>query len=271
MQKMMKKGFVSLVGAGPGDPDLLTVKALRCLQQADVVVFDRLVSSAIMALIPPGVSRISVGKSRACHTVPQDQINDLLVDLATSGRRVVRLKGGDPYIFGRGGEEALELRRQGIDFDVVPGITAAAGVSTYAGIPLTHRGLSQGVQFVTGQLQHGDATVIDWQCLANPETTLVIYMGLANLPRICARLIAAGLDPATPAAAIHGGTREDQQKVVSNLDKLADDVERAGLRSPVTTIVGDVVRLSSELDWFDRLRATADGGIEDETRDLARA
>ena len=161
---MKKKGFVSLVGSGPGDPDLLTLKALRCLQQADVVVYDRLVSDAIMDLIPHGVSRISVGKSRDCHTVPQPQINQLLVDLADSGRRVVRLKGGDPYLFGRGSEEALELRRHDIDFEVVPGITAASGVSSYAGIPLTHRGLSHNVRFVTGQLCNGDADAINWRC-----------------------------------------------------------------------------------------------------------
>lgn len=268
---MTKKGFVSLVGAGPGDPDLLTVKALRCLQEADVVVFDRLVSDAVMALIPPGVSRISVGKSRACHTVPQDQINELLVDLATPGRRVVRLKGGDPYIFGRGGEEALELRRNDIDFEVIPGITAAAGISCYTGIPLTHRGLSQGVHFVTGQLQHGDAAAIDWRCLAKADTTLVIYMGLGNLPYICAELIAAGLDTTTPAAAIHRGTQATQQKVISTLAGLPVEVSRAGLRSPVATIVGQVVSLSEELDWFTNRGELAIEDFEHEGLDLARA
>ncbi len=268
---MTKKGLVSLVGAGPGDPDLLTVKALRCLQQADVVVFDRLVSDAVMALIPPGVSRISVGKSRSCHTVPQDQINHLLVDLATSGRRVVRLKGGDPYIFGRGGEEALELHHHDIEFEVVPGITAAAGVSCYTGIPLTHRGLSQGVHFVTGQLQHGDAAAIDWRCLAKPDTTLVIYMGLSNLSHICAELIAAGLDTATPAAAVHRGTQSSQQKVISTLAGLPVAVSRAGLLSPVTTIVGDVVSLSGELDWFSDRSGPTTEEFDHESLDLARA
>ncbi len=268
---MTKKGFVSLVGAGPGDPDLLTVKALRCLQQADVVVFDRLVSDEVMALIPPGVSRISVGKSRACHTVPQDQINHLLVDLATSGRRIVRLKGGDPYIFGRGGEEALELRRHAIDFEVVPGITAAAGLSCYAGIPLTHRGLSQGVHFVTGQLQHGDADAIDWRCLARPDTTLVIYMGLSNLAYICAELIAAGLDTATPAAAVHRATQSSQQKVISTLAGLPVAVTRAGLSSPVATVIGDVVSLSDELDWFTTSVDDATEEFEHEDLDLVRA
>ena len=259
------------MGAGPGDPDLLTVKALRCLQQADVVVFDRLVSDAIMALIPTGVGRISVGKSRGCHTVPQDQINRLLVDLAQSGRYVVRLKGGDPYLFGRGGEEALELHRAGIEFDVVPGITAAAGVSSYAGIPLTHRGLCRGVRFVTGQLQDGADGGIDWRCYADPETTLVIYMGLANLAQICAQLISAGLDPATPAAAVHEGTQPSQQKVISDLARLPVEVARAGLSSPVTTVIGEVVRLSDALDWFGDGAPAEAPELIDEGLDRARA
>ena len=268
---MKKKGFVSLVGSGPGDPDLLTLKALRCLQQADVVVYDRLVSDAIMDLIPHGVSRISVGKSRDCHTVPQPQINQLLVDLADSGRRVVRLKGGDPYLFGRGSEEALELRRHDIDFEVVPGITAASGVSSYAGIPLTHRGLSHNVRFVTGQLCNGDADAINWRCFTDPKTTLVIYMGLAGLPRICARLIEAGLSPTTPAAAIHNGTLPNQRKVISDLAHLADDVALAEMPAPVTTIIGEVVALCDQLDWFEAEIKNRAGDESDEILDLARA
>ena len=268
---MTIKGFVSLVGSGPGDPDLLTVKALRRLQEADVVVYDRLVSAAIMELIPHGVSRISVAKTRGCHTVPQDQINQLLVDLAISGRRVVRLKGGDPYLFGRGGEEALELCRHGISFEVVPGITAAAGISSYAGIPLTHRNLSHSVRFITGQLQHGEADAIDWHCVADPNTTLVIYMGLAGLPRICASLISGGLDPLTPAAAIHNGTLSDQRKVISDLACLPVEVERAELQSPVITIVGEVVRLSTSLDWYQPELELETGDESHEILDLARA
>ena len=268
---MTTKGFVSLIGSGPGDPDLLTIKALKRLQQADVVVYDRLVSEAIMALIPHGISRISVGKTRGCHTVPQDQINQLLVDLAVSGRRVVRLKGGDPYLFGRGGEEALELRQHDIAFEVVPGITAAGGIGCYAGIPLTHRNLSHSVRFITGQLQKGEADAIDWRCVADPNTTLVIYMGLAGLPRICASLIAGGLDPTTPAAAIHNGTLPDQTKVISDLANLPVEVERAKLPAPVTTIVGEVVRLSASLDWFQSDPEIESRDQSDEILDLARA
>ncbi len=247
---MVTKGLVSLVGSGPGDPDLLTVKALRRIRQADVVVFDRLVSAEILEMIPAGVSRISVGKSPGYHCVPQQQINEILVSLASSGRRVVRLKGGDPYIFGRGGEEALVLRQHDIPFEVVPGITAAAGCSSYAGIPLTHRELNHGVRFLTGHLRDGDAFAIDWDKIADPDCTLVIYMGLGNLKTISRKLIGAGLTDGTPAAAIHGGTTQNQQKVISTLAELPAAVEQAGLQSPVTIIVGSVVRLNSELDWF---------------------
>lgn len=247
---MSTTGFVSLVGAGPGDPDLLTVKALRLLQQADVVVFDRLVSSEILSLIPHGVGQISVGKSPGKHCVPQDQINEIIVSLALAGRRLVRLKGGDPYIFGRGGEEALVLREHGIPFEVVPGVTAAAGCSSYAGIPLTHRGLNHGVRFITGHQKNNESLAIDWTRVADPDCTLVIYMGLFNLPVICEELVRAGLPASTPAAAIHGGSSPQQRKVIATLDDLAEAVESAELKSPVTTIIGEVVSLSAELDWF---------------------
>jgi uroporphyrin-III C-methyltransferase/precorrin-2 dehydrogenase/sirohydrochlorin ferrochelatase/uroporphyrin-III C-methyltransferase len=267
---MSATGFVSLVGAGPGDPDLLTVKALRLLQQADVVVFDRLVSAEIQALIPHGVGRISVGKTPGMHCVPQDQINDMLVSLAQGGRRVVRLKGGDPYIFGRGSEEALVLRRNGIPFEVVPGVTAAAGCSSYAGIPLTHRGLNHGVRFITGHLQQNEELRVDWDKIADPECTLVIYMGLSNLQQICTELIRAGLADTTPAAAIHAGSTAQQRKVIATLGDLAQAVERAALKSPVTTIVGSVVALSDELDWFQgETRQYLE--VDDDTFRLARA
>lgn len=267
----MATGFVSLVGSGPGDPELLTVKALRRIEQAEVVVFDRLVSDEILRLVPQGISRISVGKAPGNHCVPQRQINEMLVGLARSGRRVVRLKGGDPYIFGRGGEEALALREHGIDFEVVPGITAAAGCSSYAGIPLTHRGLSHGVRFITGQLQNGDEQDIDWRCLADRDSTLVIYMGLSNLQRICDRLQGAGLPAATPAAAIHEGTTPRQRRVVATLSTLAEAVERAGLESPVTTIVGEVVSLADRLDWFDAGCRPDDEQDSDDARGRYRA
>ncbi|MDH3761462.1 MAG: uroporphyrinogen-III C-methyltransferase [Gammaproteobacteria bacterium] len=268
---MTTKGFVSLVGAGPGDPELLTMKALRLIHQADVVVYDRLVSPEIMNMVPHGVSQISVGKSPGKHCVPQDQINETLVGLASSGRRVVRLKGGDPYIFGRGGEEALVLRQHGIPFEVVPGVTAAAGCSAYSGIPLTHRGLNHGVRFVTGHLQNDDKLDIDWSKLADPDCTLVIYMGLANLREICGQLIDAGLSAATAAAAIHGGTTREQQKVISSLADLAGAVENAGMKSPATIIIGEVVTLSDELDWFDSDSRASAEITSYETYHLARA
>lgn len=246
----MSNGFVSLVGAGPGDAELMTVKALRLLQEADVVAYDRLVSSEILDLIPTGVSRISVGKSVGKHCVPQDQINETLVNLARSGRRVVRLKGGDPYMFGRGGEEALVLKQHGIPFEVVPGVTAATGCSAYAGIPLTHRGLSHGVRFLTGHFRDDEELDIDWEKVADPDCTLVIYMGLGSLKRISRELINAGLDASTPAAAIHGGTTDAHQKVISTLDGLSEAVNLAGLQAPVMIIVGKVVSLNDDLDWF---------------------
>jgi uroporphyrin-III C-methyltransferase/precorrin-2 dehydrogenase/sirohydrochlorin ferrochelatase/uroporphyrin-III C-methyltransferase len=268
---MTTSGFVSLVGSGPGDPDLLTIKALRLIQQADVVVFDRLVSAEILDLIPHGVSQISVGKSPGKHCVPQDQINDIIVGLALSGRRLVRLKGGDPYIFGRGGEEALVLRQHGIRFEVVPGVTAAAGCSSYSGIPLTHRGLNHGVRFITGHLQNNETLDVNWDKVADPDCTLVIYMGLANLNKICAELIRAGLPATTPAAAIHGGTTSRQQKVISSLAELAEAVVNSGLESPVTTIIGDVVGLSAELDWFQSECQASEGLDSYDSFDLARA
>ncbi len=268
---MATTGFVSLVGSGPGDPELLTIKALRLIEQADVVVFDRLVSTEILDLIPPGISRISVGKSPGKHCVPQDQINEIIVSLASSGRRLVRLKGGDPYIFGRGGEEALVLRQHGIPFEVVPGVTAAAGCSSYSGIPLTHRGLSHSVRFVTGHLQNNETLNIDWDKLADPDCTLVFYMGLTNLQTICSELIRAGLPASTPAAAVHGGTTKSQQKVISSLAELAEMVSKAGLQSPVTTIIGDVVSLSHELNWFLSEGQQEEEAIAYDSLNLARA
>jgi uroporphyrin-III C-methyltransferase len=268
---MTKKGFVSLVGSGPGDPDLLTVKALRLIQKADVVIFDRLISHEILELIPPGVGQISVGKSAGKHCVPQSQINDILVGLAVSGRHLVRLKGGDPYIFGRGGEEALVLKQHGIPFEVVPGVTAASGCSSYGGIPLTHRGYSQGVQFVTGHLKNNESLQLNWNKLADSDCTLVIYMGLASLQQISDELIKAGLSETTPAAAIQGGTSDRQQKVISDLTCLPAAVHEAELKSPVTLIIGKVVSLSDQLDWFQSESNDNCSTKAYETCDLARA
>ncbi len=246
----MKNGFVSLVGAGPGDADLLTVKALRLMKAADVVVYDRLVSAQILELIPVGVSRISVAKSPGKHCVPQDQINEIIVNLAKSGRRIVRLKGGDPFMFGRGGEEALVLKKHNIPFEVVPGVTAASGCSAYSGIPLTHRGISRRVQFITGHFNNDEPLEINWQSIADPDSTLVIYMGLANLSIVTEALIEAGLSATTPAAAIQNGTTELQQRIISTLDKLVDTVRDHEMETPLMIIVGEVVSLAEELDWY---------------------
>jgi uroporphyrin-III C-methyltransferase/precorrin-2 dehydrogenase/sirohydrochlorin ferrochelatase/uroporphyrin-III C-methyltransferase len=247
---MNNKGFVSLVGAGPGDAELLTIKALRLLREADVVIYDRLVSSEIMDLIPQGVSRMSVGKEVGKHCVPQNQINKIIVSLAKKGRTIVRLKGGDPYMFGRGGEEVIALRKHKIPFEVVPGVTAASGCSAYSGIPLTHRGMSRSVRFITGHFRNDEPLDINWDRVADPDCTLVIYMGLGNLPQICHSLINAGLSSSTPAAAIENGTTKNQQRVLSQLDQLHDVVTQSGLKAPVMIIIGEVVTLAEELDWF---------------------
>lgn len=244
------KGRVYLVGAGPGDPDLLTVKALRLIQEADVVVYDRLVSTPILDLIPSGVSRISVGKAAGCHSMPQEEINELLASLAQRRRKIVRLKGGDPFIFGRGSEEALHLRRCGIEFEVVPGITAAAACSAYAGVPLTHRGTSRGVRLVTGHFRNGEPIDLDWQALADPDATLVVYMGRSNLKRICTRLVKAGMDPATPAMAIQDGTTPWQRRVFGDLLTLPGRAHSMRLASPLLIIIGRTVALAGELDWY---------------------
>ena len=267
----MNKGFVSLVGAGPGDAELMTVKALRLILEADVVVFDRLVSPEVLNLIPHGVSRISVGKSLGNHCMPQNQINQTIVNLALSGRRVVRLKGGDPYIFGRGGEEALVLRQHNIPFEVVPGITAAAGCSTYSGIPLTHRGLCHGVRFLTGHFHNDEELNINWDSVADPECTLVIYMGLAKLQTISDELVIAGLPATTPAAAIHGGTTGNQRKVISTLSELPEAVFNARLKAPVMIIIGKVVSLSDSLDWFQSKCEPGRRSIVYDSFDMARA
>lgn len=251
--KLSKSTLVSLIGAGPGDPDLLTIKALRRIEQAEVVVHDRLVSSEILDLIPQGVPRIYAGKSCGRHSMTQDEINQTLVNLAKSGRNVVRLKGGDPFVFGRGSEEALVLKREQIPFEVIPGITAGIAASAYAGIPVTHRALSRGVLFVTGHFKNSEAVTLDWKGMANPELTLVIYMGLHNLPMITSNLINHGLNPTTPAAVVENGTARNQRKCVATLSTLEQEVAQQGLTSPALIIVGKVVALSSELEWFQGL------------------
>jgi uroporphyrin-III C-methyltransferase/precorrin-2 dehydrogenase/sirohydrochlorin ferrochelatase len=244
------RGEVYLVGGGPGDPDLLTFRALRLMQQCDVVLYDKLVSEPVMELVRRDAERIYVGKQRASHTLPQDDINQLLVRLAQEGKRVLRLKGGDPFIFGRGGEEIETLMENGIPFQVVPGITAASGVASYAGIPLTHRDHAQSCIFATGHLRDGTVD-LDWPALVRPGQTVVIYMGLVGLPEICRQLVAHGLPPDTPAAVVQQGTLPQQRVVVSDIANLAREVEAAQLRAPCLTIIGSVVSLRSKLNWFE--------------------
>ncbi len=245
----VRPGKVYLVGAGPGDPDLLTLKAARLLAGADVVVIDQLVSPQVLGLIGARAERIHAGKRRNHHTLQQHEINALLVSLARQGRQVVRLKGGDPFVFGRGGEEMQELVAAGVDFEVVPGITAACGVSAYAGIPLTHRDFAQSCTFVTGHLKDGGAE-LDWAGLARPRQTVVIYMGLTALAQICSKLVEHGLPPDHPAAVVQQGTTAAQRVVTGTLADLAQRVAAAGLASPCLTIVGEVVRLRGMLAWY---------------------
>lgn len=243
------KGEVFLVGGGPGDPDLLTFRALRLMQQCDVCVYDKLVSPEVMELVRRDAELIYVGKARDQHTMPQEQINELLARLALEGKRVLRLKGGDPFIFGRGGEEIETLMQHGVPFQVVPGITAANGVSSYAGIPLTHRDYAQACLFITGHLKDGTID-LDWKAMARPQQTVVIYMGLVGLAQICEKLIAHGVSPDLPAAVIQQGTTQKQRVVVSTVAKLAEDVATAGLKAPSLTIIGEVVKLRERLNWF---------------------
>ena len=248
--KKITQGEVYLVGAGPGNPDLLTFRALRLMQQADVVVHDRLVSQPILDMCRRDAERIYVGKERDDHALPQEQINLLLARLAKEGKRVLRLKGGDPFIFGRGGEEIETLVQHGIPFQVVPGITAASGVASYAGIPLTHRDYAQSVAFVTGHLKENTVN-LNWGGIARSDQTLVIYMGLKGLPMLCAELIRHHLAPETPAAIVQQGTMPTQKVVTGTLATLPQRAESAGLHAPTLIIVGHVVTLRDKLKWFE--------------------
>jgi len=243
------QGQVYLVGAGPGDPDLLTFRALRLMQKADVVVYDRLVSPQILELVRRDAEKIYVGKAKSNHTLPQDDINQLMVDEAKKGNRVVRLKGGDPFIFGRGGEEIQTLIKHGIEFQVVPGITAASGASSYAGIPLTHRDHAQSVVFATGHLKNGTID-LNWPALAQKNQTAVFYMGLTGLPIICEKLIEHGLDANTPIALVQSATTEKQAVLTGTLSNIVAKQEEAQLQPPTLIIVGSVVSLRDELNWY---------------------
>ncbi|MFT3736609.1 MAG: uroporphyrinogen-III C-methyltransferase [Rhodocyclaceae bacterium] len=247
---LLAAGSVALVGGGPGDPELLTLRAARILAEAEVVVHDQLVSDAVLSLAPAAAERIYVGKESGKHTLPQEEINALLVRLAQAGKRVVRLKGGDPYVFGRGGEEAEDLRAAGIPFEVVPGITAACGAGAYAGIPLTHRDHAQSVVFVTGHLKD-DSTDLDWPALTRDQQTVVVYMGVLSLPEISRQLIAHGMPPDRPAACVRRATHADQHVVTGSIANLPERVLAAGIRPPALLIIGNVVNLHGKLDWFD--------------------
>ena len=264
MSDIQQTSVVHLVGAGPGNPDLLTVKAERLLRQADIVVYDRLVSEDILDLLPAGATRIFAGKARGHHHMKQDEINALLARVAAPGRVVVRLKGGDPFVFGRGSEEAEYLISRGIAVEVVPGITSASGCSAAAGIPLTHRGFATGVRFVTGHCREDHDLNLNWQSLADPDTTLVVYMGLANVAQIATRLIDAGMPPDLPSAMVSKGTTPQQQVVITTLDKLPVKAREAEIATPVLFIIGHVAALAHTLDadltaWEEHLALPAAG------------
>lgn len=242
-------GEVYLVGAGPGDPDLLTFKAHRLMQKADVVLYDRLVAPAIVDMCRADAERIYVGKARSQHAVPQQDINTLLIEHAQAGKRVLRLKGGDPFIFGRGGEEIEQLSEHGIPFQVIPGITAASGCACYAGIPLTHRDYAQSVRFVTGHLKDGSSD-INWSELVNPDQTVVFYMGLASLAFITEALVSNGRAATTPIALVEQGTTTRQRVIIGTLASIVDDIADQKISAPTLLIVGEVVQLEPRLRWF---------------------
>jgi uroporphyrin-III C-methyltransferase/precorrin-2 dehydrogenase/sirohydrochlorin ferrochelatase len=253
------RGEVYLVGTGPGDPDLLTFRALRLMQQADVVLYDRLIGDGILNLVRRDAEHIYVGKMPKEHTIPQQEISQILIRLAREGKRVLRLKGGDPFVFGRGGEEIESLAENGITFQVIPGVTAANGCAAYAGIPLTHRDHAHGCIMVTGHEKDGELH-LNWDSLIQPYQTVVIYMGLTSLATIVRGFLDHGADPGTPAAIIENGTRAGQRVVTGTLESLPDRTAAAGIRSPALIIVGSVVTLQDKLSWF------ADTGVTAERR-----
>ncbi|MBV9613925.1 MAG: uroporphyrinogen-III C-methyltransferase [Ktedonobacteraceae bacterium] len=249
------QGKVYLIGAGPGDPDLITVKALRCLQAADVVLYDRLVNPQLLDEMRPGATRVFVGKGPTHHPLEQPMISELLIAYARQNCMVVRLKGGDPFIFGRGGEEAEALAEAGIPFEIVPGISSAIAVPAYAGIPVTHRDYSSAVTIVTGHEGQKEASQqINWEALANLGGTLVVLMGVKSLPRFTKRLIAGGLAPELPAAVIQEGTTQQQRVVTGTLSDIAQRALDAGLSSPATTVIGNVVNLRETLHWYEQIQ-----------------
>ncbi|MED4717371.1 uroporphyrinogen-III C-methyltransferase [Bacillus badius] len=252
---MMEK--VQLVGAGPGDPDLITVKGLRAIQEAEVILYDRLISPELLDDAKPGAELIFCGKLPDHHHLQQETINYLLVKHAKAGKRVVRLKGGDPFVFGRGGEEAAFLAEHGVPFEIIPGITSGIAAPAYAGIPVTHRDHSASFAIVTGHRREGEKEDQKWEALANGIDTLAIYMGVKNLPYIQQRLIENGKSPQTPAALVHWGTTKAQRTVTGTLATIADIAQAEGVTNPSMIVIGEVVRLREKLSWFNEWEAEA--------------
>jgi uroporphyrin-III C-methyltransferase len=243
-------GKVYLIGAGPGDPELITVKGLRCLRLADVVLYDRLISQELLQEARSDAALVYVGKGPGCHSMPQEQINASLISYARQGHTVARLKGGDPFVFGRGGEEALALAEAHIPFEIIPGITSAIAVPAYAGIPVTHRDYTTSFTVVTGHEGSSASPTVNWEALASLGGTLIVLMGVKALPKFTQHLIAAGLDPATPAAVIQDGTTTEQRVVKGNVAMIAEQAIQAGLSAPALTIIGAVVNVGEALAWY---------------------
>jgi uroporphyrin-III C-methyltransferase len=251
----VENGKVYLIGAGPGDPELMTLKGLRCLRAAEVIIYDRLINSSLLEEARPAAQLIFAGKARGCHELPQEEIQRLLIEYARQGQVVARLKGGDPFVFGRGGEEAAALAQAGIPFEIVPGVSSAIAVPAYAGIPVTHRDYAAQVTIVAGH-EGSPSSVINWEALATTEGTLVILMGLAALPSITRRLLAGGMSPLMPVAVIQQGTLPEQRAVFATLETIASKVTEAGLQPPAVIIIGAVVGLHTSLSWVQELAAT---------------
>ena len=245
-KSVLNKGEVALVGSGPGDAELLTIRAMRFIQQAEIAIYDRLVSEEILALLPEDCERFYVGKEQAKHCVPQDRINEILVEQAKLGKKVLRLKGGDPFIFGRGGEEAEFMLQRGVSCHICPGITAASGCTTYAGIPLTHRGVAQGCTFITGHIQNNGQLNLPWSSLSNASQTVVFYMGINTLPKIAEELVNHGRSADTPAALIRKGTQPEQKTYRGTIGNLAELVEKHNITPPTLIVIGDVVNQLTE-------------------------
>ncbi|WP_026676523.1 uroporphyrinogen-III C-methyltransferase [Fictibacillus gelatini] len=254
-------GKVYLVGAGPGDPELITVKGLKCIQEADVILYDRLVNKDLLKYAKENADLIYCGKLPNYHMLKQETINHFLVKHAKQGKVVTRLKGGDPFVFGRGGEEAEVLARNGLEFEIVPGITSGIAAPAYAGIPVTHREFSSTFAFVTGHRRKGQEDDLRWESLAKGIDTLAIYMGISNLPYICKQLTKHGRSPETPVALVHWGTTEDQQTVIGNLNTIVDLANRHRIQNPSMIVVGEVVKLREKLKWFERKLASGAADI----------